>query len=164
MEFKKTKDLDFAKGAAMAAGATVGFVAPAAIANAFANANEGDVLTDDQKQKKLIVNGASAALGLAGLLFIKGSDLTADTLRATSAGLAGGGTKGVVQHFTADKVSTMQDGTVKKLVSGALGCACESVPSYATTYRALELPASLRQATPVYSLEKNEKIGFDPLG
>jgi hypothetical protein len=78
----------------------------------------------------------------------KGTDMTASAVKGAGFGLAGGGAKGLITHFAKDKVATMPEGTGKRLVAGALGCACSnSYPALGRPRRALRMPLSLETAT-----------------
>lgn len=156
MEFKKPKTGEIAPVLATGAGATLGFIAPNGLANAYAKVDDEALITDDQKNKKMYVNAICLVGGLALAVMVKGTDMGASTLRGAGYGLAGGGAKGLITHFAKDKI-TPKATVAGRFVAGALGCPCESNLS---EYRALQMPRSLRM--PISEMiQPSNQIAFD---
>lgn len=158
MKFEKPKSAEISAGVASVAGATLGFLAPNGIANAYAKVDDEALITDNQKTKKMYVNAVCLVGGIALALMAKGTDMTANAVRGAGFGLAGGGAKGLITHFAKDKVASMPAGTTaSRLVSGALGCPCET--NY-TSYRSLEMPRSLRMPV-TEMIQPSNQISFE---
>lgn len=148
MKFEKPKSAEIGAGVATVTGATLGFLAPNGLANAYAKVDDEALITDEQKTKKMYVNAVCLVGGIALALMAKGTDMTASAVKGAGFGLAGGGAKGLITHFAKDKVATMPEGPGKRLVSGALGCACSnSYPALGRPRRALRMPLTLETAT-----------------
>lgn len=156
MKFEKPKSGEIVGVAVTATGATLGFLTPNGLGNAYAKVDDDALITEEQKTKKMHVNVVCVGVGLALALMVKGSDMGANAVRGAGIGLAGGGTKGLITHFAKDKVTTLPDGGTKRFIAGALGCACQETP----TYRALQMPRSLRMPVEEAKVITNA----DPLG
>lgn len=156
MKFEKPKSAEIGAGVATVTGATLGFLAPNGIANAYAKVDDEAMITDEQKTKKMHVNAVCLVGGIVLALMVKGSDMGASAVRGAGFGLAGGGAKGLITHFAKDKVATIANPDVKRMVAGALGCACTSTyPALGKPRRSLRMPILEVQAVeskPVYDL------------
>lgn len=158
MKFEKPKSAEIGAGVATVTGATLGFLAPNGIANAYAKVDDEALISEEQKTKKMHINAVCLVGGIALALMVKGSDMGASALRGTGFGLAGGGAKGLITHFAKDKVATMPAGTTaSRIVSGALGCPCAttSYPALGRARRMLRMPileTANFESKPVYDL------------
>ncbi|WP_445713658.1 hypothetical protein [Flavobacterium sp.] len=126
MKFEKPKSTEISAGVTHVAGATLGFLAPNGLANAYAKVDDEASITDEQKTKKMYVNAVCLVGGIALALMVKGSDMGATAVKGLGIGLAGGGAKGLITHFAKDKVTTTPGTTSGRFVAGSLGCACSS--------------------------------------
>jgi hypothetical protein len=156
MKFEKPKSAEIGAGVATVTGATLGFLAPNGLANAYAKVDDEALITDEQRTKKMYVNAVCLVGGIALALMAKGTDMTASAVKGAGFGLAGGGAKGLITHFAKDKVATMPAGTTaSRLVSGALGCACSQ------TYPALGYARKRSLRMP--SLEVGTTTAYQPV-
>lgn len=142
MKFEKPKSAEIGAGVATVTGATLGFLAPNGLANAYAKVDDEALITDEQKSKKMQINAVCLVGGIVLALMVKGTDMGANAVRGAGFGLAGGGAKGLITHFAKDKVATLPAGTTTtRLVAGALGCACTpTYPALGRARRSLRMP------------------------
>lgn len=161
MKFKKIKTSDVGTGVAQVAGAGVGFLLPNGVANAIAKVDDEALMTEDQKKKKLYVNGAMLVAGVAGALAIDGNDTMAIALKALAVGVASGSAVGIVKPLLAKKVATIPATTTAgRLMRGSLGCP----EAYGSLNRPrLRMPMQI-QTMPVQQVPVLESSNNDPLG
>jgi hypothetical protein len=127
MKLKNVKTSDLSTGAAQVLGAGIGFMLPNGVANAALKITDDKMVSDDQKMKKMYINALMVGLGVYGAVAIDGNDMTAVALKSLSLGIAGGGVKGLAQHFLEKTVATTDPNTsVGTLLRGSLGCGCSN--------------------------------------
>ena len=143
MKLRSVKSTDVSTGIAQVAGAGIGFMATNGIANAVAKVDDEALITEDQKKTKMYVALGALGLGVYLALAVDGSDAMAKGVQSAGLGLAGGAVKNLAQHFAKDAAAKVPAGAAARFVNGALGCPCESTPSYAS-YPALNMPYALR--------------------
>ena len=144
MDFKKFK-VKASQNLPTLVGAGAGIMAARGFSGAYADYKNGDILTDDQKKKKLHVAIASLAIGTFGFVAINGTDTGTRMAKGATLGLAVNGLLDVVSHVSNNSAAitkaTTETTTTGKFLSNALGCACEQ-----PVYRNLGRPAHRRRA------------------
>lgn len=161
MKFEKPKSAEIVAGVATVTGATLGFLAPNGIANAYAKVDDEASISEEQKTKKMHINAVCLVGGIALALMVKGADMGANAVRGAGFGLAGGGAKGLITHFAKDKVTRLSAGTTSsRLISGALGCPCATTyPALGRARRSLRMP--VLEVAPAM---ERQPLSADPLG
>lgn len=143
MKFKKITGKDVSANLPTLVGAGAGIMVARGISGSYTDSKNGDVLTEDQKKKKLHVAIASLVVGAAGFMAISGDDAVTKAAKGASLGLGVFGLLDMVSHASNSssyfKKVTEAPTTTGKFLSNALGCACEQ-----PTYRSLNRPAHRR--------------------
>lgn len=153
MNLKKVTGKDISIGAPMILGAGAGVMVTRGISGSITASKTGDVLTDDQKKKKMYVGLAALAIGAYGFMAVNGTDSASTALKGASLGASLNGLLDVAAYVT-EKSNVKPDANTAtgRFYANALGCPCDNSGMAYTPYARAIAPAStyapLRMPTP----------------